>query len=190
MKVHFGGSIIGLKSKPNLYKEIRKIILELGHEITRDWVMQELGGPHISQSKMYELTIKAIRKSDIMILESSQDTSGVGQQLLLALENKIPVLVLINANNAKINIVGDFISKEHENYIFKKIYIESQLKEEISNFLIWAEGKKRYSRFNLVLEKELDNYLRQKALKNKTSKTEEIKKLILKDKKYSKYKQF
>ncbi len=37
------------------------------------------------------------------------------------------------------------------------------------------------SRFNLVLERDLDIYLKNKAKKNKTSKTQEIKNLILND---------
>jgi len=181
MKIHLGGCVAGLKSNPSLYKKIRKVIIDLGHQITRDWIIDELKGVHLSQEKMYELTFAAIKKSDLVILEASEDTAGLGQQLLMALENKTPILILENEKKNK-SIVGDFVSREQKKYILKKNYKSSNLKMEISSFITSMEGKAKYARFNLVLEKNLDNYLRDKAKKNKTSKTEEIKRLILEDK--------
>lgn len=45
----------------------------------------------------------------------------------------------------------------------------------------WVEENKRLVRFNLEIERELDNYLKEKAKQNKTNKSEEIRKLILED---------
>ena len=63
----------------------------------------------------------------------------------------------------------------------KQKYTKRNLNKTITDFLTWVESNKSIVRFNLEVEKELDDYLKEKAKQNKTSKSEEIRKLILAD---------
>lgn len=183
MKVHFGGSLPGLKKHPENYKEIRKQIISLGNTLTRDWVLDELkGSKTVSEKDMYELTVKAIKKTDVVILESSHDISAVGQQMLLALDNNLPVLLLVPDDVDKENsFVGNFTSSDQQRFIRKERYNLKNLNDILAKFFEWADGNLKFARFNLVIEKKLDNYLKDKAKTNNSSKTEEIKKLISQD---------
>lgn len=179
MKVHFGGSILGLRKYTDHYRRIREEILNLGHELTRDWIPQELSSPTIDGKAMYDLTEKAVKRADAIVLECSHDTSTIGQQMLLALENNLPVLLLFPAKtNKKSSFLGNFISLKHQEYLKKENYDDINISKTLGAFFSWAKNNLKYARFNLVIEKELDSYLRDRAHVNRTSKTEEIRKLI------------
>jgi len=182
MKVFFGGSLPRFKSNKEDYLEIRKAILGLKHKLTRDWLDEEIkGGIKRSHCEMYELTEKAIIEADAVILEYSHDISAVGQQLVLSLERGLPTLLLVkDSNNIENSPLSDwFVSSRHYKYLKKEKYKKKDLRKIIRNFLKWVEENKRIVRFNLELEKELDDYLKEKARQNKTSKSKEIRKLIL-----------
>jgi hypothetical protein len=182
MKVFFGGSLPRFKTNKEDYLAIRKVILDLKHKLTRDWINEEIKGRvKRSHHQMYELTEKAIKEADSVILEYSHDISAIGQQLTLSLERGLPTLLLVkDSNETEDSPLSDwFISSKHYKYIRKERYRRKYLRKIISSFLKWVEENKRLVRFNLEIERELDNYLKEKAKQNKTSKSEEIRKLIL-----------
>lgn len=156
----------------------------LKHQLTRDWIDEEIKGKiKRSHREMYELTEKAIKEADSVILEHSHDISAVGQQLVLSLERGLPTLLLVKDSNSIENspLSDWFIGFKHHKYLRKEKYKRDDLKKIISTFLKWVEENKRIVRFNLEIEKELDDYLKEKAKHNKTSKSEEIRKLVLED---------
>jgi hypothetical protein len=182
MKVHFGGKIDGLKNRPENYRAIRQAILKLGHEITRDWIEKEMKNEEtLSSQEIYDLTEKAIKEADAVILEYSDDASALGKQMLLALENEIPVLLLSTEENAT---DGTFASTKHKELIHKNKYDLKNVHKIVKNFFDWVKDNSKTARFNLVLDKKLDNYLRDKAKNNNSSKAEEIRKLVIEDMKH------
>lgn len=184
VKVFFGGSLPRFKTNKEDYLAIRKTILDLKHKLTRDWIDEETKGRvKRNHHEMYELTEKAIKEADTVILEYSHDISTVGQQLILSLERGLPTLLLVKDSNETENspLSDWFISSKHYKYLKKERYKRKYLRKIINNFLKWVEENKRLVRFNLEIERELNNYLKEKAKQNKTSKSEEIRKLILED---------
>jgi len=184
MKIFFGGTLPGFEINKDNYLEIRKVILSLGHKLTRDWINEEIKGKVIRKpSEMYDLTEKAIKDADSVILEYSHDIAAVGQQLVLSLQRNIPVLLLVkDSNSSEDSPLSDyFVSSKSFKYLKKEKYKSINLKKVISGFLRWVEENKAIVRFNLEIERELDDYLKEKAGKNKTSKSEEIRNLILED---------
>lgn len=184
MKVFFGGSGPGYRANKEDYQNIRRSILDLGHTLTRDWIDEEVKGQvKRTHNEMYELTEKAIKSADTVILDYSYNISAVGQQLLLALEKGVPTLLVArNSKDTKDSSLSDwFISSRHHKYLKKQKYTKRNLNKIITDFLTWVESNKSIVRFNLEVEKELDDYLKEKAKRNKTSKSEEIRKLILDD---------
>jgi len=184
MKVFFGGSLPGFKENKKDYIEIRKAIIASKNKLTRDWISEELeDNPKRSHSEMYELTEKAIKTADAVILEYSDHISAVGQQLILSLEQQLPTLLLIkDVYRAKMISSNDlFIGSKHRKYLRKEKYTEKSIKNTIEDFLKWAEDNKKLVRFNLELPRELDDYLKDKSKENNSSKSEEIRKLIQAD---------
>ncbi|MCX6727063.1 MAG: hypothetical protein NTY75_04665, partial [Candidatus Shapirobacteria bacterium] len=176
---HFGGLSDGVKNRLENYRAIRSSILDLGHEITRDWIEKELKGDEsLSSQEIYDLTEKAIKEADAVVLEYSDDASALGKQMLLALENEIPVLLL----SVKTNVSdGSFVSTKHKELIHKSHYSLDNIEEVLSKFFNWVSNNSKTARFNLELDKKLDNHLREKARINNSSKAEEIRKLIIDD---------
>lgn len=184
MKIFFGGSLHAFQENSKSYLEIRKTLLTLRQKLTRDWIREELRGKvKRNQNEMYELTEKAIHNADAVILEYTHNTSAAGQQLILALERGLPTLLLVkNSKNAEDSLLSDyFVNSKHYKYLKKERYNGTNVKKIIVGFLKWADQNRSIVRFNLELEKELDDYLKEKALANRTSKSEEIRKLVLED---------
>src|SRR5687768_6237632 len=101
MKVHFGGSVKKFRLYPDNYIYITEAIKVSGHELLRDWVTDEVKGITAPLELMYEYTNNAIKNADAVVLENSLSSTSVGQQLMLALQNNLPVLLLINDKLAK-----------------------------------------------------------------------------------------
>lgn len=184
MKVFFGGSLPGFEDNKKNYLKIREAVLSLGHKLTRDWVDEEIKGKVTrTQGEMYELTEKAINEADAVILEYSHNIGAVGQQLVLSLQRSIPVLLLVkNGNSSENSPLSDyFIGTKYYKNLKKEKYEIKTVKRLVSGFLRWVEENKSLVRFNLEIERELDDYLKEKAEKNGSSKSEEIRKLILRD---------
>lgn len=183
MKIFFGGSTQRFYEHKKDYLAIRKIILELGNSLTRDWVKLEMAGKTDVHTTYYDLVEKAIRGSNAVILDYTSMSSSAGEQLLMAVERGIPTLLLIDASEKiKVPPLHDFfISSNHLKYVKKEEFNQKNLQDKITQFLNWVKENKSIARFNLELEKELDDYLKKKAAKNVTSKADEIRKLILKD---------
>jgi hypothetical protein len=181
MKVHFGGSGTGLKKMEVKYFLIRKALKKLGCSLTRDWLSPAVIKKTPSTEVAFRETIKAISNSDAVILEGSYDTSSVGKQLILALNLELPVLILYYKKLNEKSSLDKFIDENSVKHIKKAVYTGKTLKTKLSDFLDWAGKNTKIVRFNLELERRLDNYLKGKAQRNKTSKSQEIRNLILDD---------
>lgn len=188
MKIFFGGSLPRFKTNRKDYIAIQQTIMDLGHTLTRDWIKEELDkkikrSPH----EMYELTEKAIKEADAVVLEYSHDISAVGQQLVLSLDRELPTLLLVkDSPKTEDSPLSDwFVSAKHYKYLNKHKYTPQELPGIVSKFFGWVEENKKLMRFNLEIERDLDDYLKTKAKIHKTSKSHEIRKLILEDMKNS-----
>jgi hypothetical protein len=181
MKVHFGGSGQGSQELYQSYIAIRDTIRELGYSIARDWLEPVVVKSTPSMENAYQKTVDAIKKSDAVVLEGTYDTSSVGKQLSTALELKLPVLILTYQSAKKDSSIDKFVSKDSANLIKKSFYTDKNIRKVLKDFFSWTEDKTKLVRFNLELERDLDNYLKAKAKKNNSSKAEEIRKLIQRD---------
>lgn len=179
MRIHFGGSSKGYRELKDTYLIIRRAILSLGHGIARDWLNLKVIKETKSLKEAFRQTEKAIGESEAVILEASYDSSSLGKQMIMAHNQNLPILLLIHKNYPKSPTLAQFIGKE--DFIKMRTYSEENIKKIVADFLEWVEKSTKPARFNLELDKKLDNYLRAKARANKTSKSEEIRKLILED---------
>jgi hypothetical protein len=180
MRVHFGGSLRGLKLHPDNYIQINDSIKNLGHDLLRDWVTEETKGMTASIGIMYEYTSNAIKNADVVVLENSLSSTSVGQQLMLALQNNLPVLLLVDESISESKAKeGIFISSNLSKLVQRKKYNKKNITRILNNFFKKSESEFSESRFNLVIDKKLDKYLKELARKNNSSKSAEIRRLIV-----------
>ncbi len=187
MKVHFGGSSKGFREYTNLYKLINETIKDLGHSISNEWVYNTETDQDTFTSK-FDGTLSGILKADALVLEKTVPSMEVGQQYHIGTERNLPILFLNYDEQTKKNSVESVENQENMNYlvdpsktslIYTATYNASNIKQLLKIFFTVVCERYKTARFNLVLERYLDNYLRDLALKHKTSKSEEIRRLIL-----------
>ena len=176
MNIFFGGSSSGLRKDQTSYVLITDNIKKLGGLLVNDWVNKGTEG--LTAEDSYKNTFDAIKKVQAVVLEATAQTSGLGQQLEIALLNNVPVLVL--TKNRKTNF-GNFVNPDKKFLVIVKKYNNDNLEKLIKEFIEQIGNNYSVARFNLVIDKELNIYLEDKAKRNKTSKTEEIRKLIIED---------
>ena len=179
MKVFFGGSLIGFNKNRDLYLGIRNEIVKQGNILTRDWVMEEIKGVVTKTSDMMVLTKKAIESSDAVIIESTNSVAAVGLQINFSIERGLPTLVLIQKDVSETELLESyFIEEKYHKFIKVEKYDIDSLEDVISNFLYWARTNRTIVRFNLEIQRDQDEYLKALAVKHRSNKSEEIRRLI------------
>lgn len=185
MKVFFGGTLPRFEEKKEDYIAIRQTLLDQGCTIMRDWIQEELEGKvKTTWPQRWRLVQEALKQSDACILDCTLMDVYVGEQLAMIVEKELPLLLLVDGSVKDVSdspLTDYFISKDHMQYIQKKIYTRDNVKTIIYDFLEWVKANRKIVRFNLEIEKNLDDYLKEKAKKHNTSKSEEIRKLVIKD---------
>lgn len=184
MKVFFGGTLPRFEEKKQDYLAIRNTLLNAGVKIMRDWIKEEVDKIPTTWNQRWDLVNEAMRKSDGCILDCTLMDVYVGEQLAMIVEKEIPLLLLVDGDDPTVHdspLTDYFISKDHLKFIQKRTYTQDTLEQIIKEFLGWVKNTKRLVRFNLEIEKNLDDFLKEKAKQNNTSKSEEIRKLILHD---------
>jgi len=132
----------------------------------------------LTSAESYQSSVNAIKISQAVVLEGTIPTAGVGQQLEISLSNKIPVLLITQTKNTDL---GKFTSLDKQKLITVKTYNLNNINSILKDFVNLVNKNHLDARFNLVINKELNNYLENKAKLKKTSKTEEIRSLIIED---------
>lgn len=197
MKAHFTCSTNQFEENFELYKTIRKNILQNGIKITRDWIYEEFNlrkkGIKKYSADVYEKTIQAILDADVVIIEGSIPSFHIGHQITIALQKNKPVLLLMQKlEKGKWPFIATYHNEyDRRNLLHVKKYTKRSLKTIIKRFL--KEYKKGPQvRFNLFLDSAIDSYLSWASFTYKKSKSEIIRDLVkknidLEDKKYKKY---
>lgn len=191
MKIFFSFSEKQILKHQKDYKQTREIIRSLGHTLTGDWLDKGIN----RAKKKKEITslirpeiISSILASDLIILDATMKSAGIGFQLAYSLEKEKPVLFLSQDPQQKLNKL--FAQAAESPLLTVKSYNQDNLKDIITDYLTNNGGSTRV-RFNLVMDKKHDNYIEWAAFTNNKSKTEIIKQAINKfmelDQDYQKY---
>ncbi len=181
MNVFFGCTTQKILKYKNSYEVIRKSILDLGHTLTRDWIPEAIEEASLNlkksrRSEIYDDVMNAILNSDVAIFEVSVPGMSVGHQITFSIEKSKPTLLLSRSLSKKTEDL--FIAGTKSPYlIFKDYRSNTQLPEIIKGFLS-SNSPTSKTRFNLVIERELNNYIEWAAFKYHLSKTEVIKSAI------------
>ncbi len=180
MRVYFNASLAGKTNRLSVYKEIIAILRELGHEVIADHVIkrdseavnQQTKAEH---SKDFQKARENIQKSDVMVVEGTHPSIGIGLLLGLALDMYKPVLILYLSMPHGL-LIGD------PNRLLTVVHYSEQqrkvLKDKIKSFMERSKNKLLKLRFNFMISHNQNDYLEWIAIRNRISKAEFIRNLV------------
>lgn len=199
MKVHFAASTSKINELGEQYSTICTLTKKMGHTITRDWLPEAIklinsGHTDIPREGVYDEVLKAILASDVVIAEGTTASFSLGHQITLGLSKGKPVLFLKNEDynaKSKKRFVSEFVDGIKNPLLTVAKYNSNTLPDILNDFLN-KNGASPIVKFNIILTKEIENYLDWASYAYKTNKSEFIRKLILehmanKDEKYQKF---
>ncbi len=156
-----------------LYKEICKKI-EDSKNTLYDGTFPHDTGAHEDHAS--QLT-KEIKKADALIVEATQSNFNLGRLITLALQQHKPVLMLQKEVNSTPIVIGSSRLVNVKSYKNADEDLDNLLKD----FIKIAKKQRLTYRFNLMLSRDIDIYLNDKAHEFAISKADYIRELISKD---------
>lgn len=180
MNVYFNASIAGKKRFPAEFKTIVSVIESLGHKVYSDHVLKRDPEAVNKQTRKqheadFQKAREEIQKSEVMIVEATYPSIGVGHTTTIALEMHKSVLIL-HQNDPHGLLIGD-----PNRLLFLKKYRagdKQMLKKIIRDFLEKASKRLLNVRFNLMIDETEENYLEWVSKIQKISKADYIRQLI------------
>jgi hypothetical protein len=180
MKVTFNCSTVRITEFKSFYRAAVSAIKE-EHTLVRDWIERSIdaienGKEPIPYSEIYQDVMSTILQTDVAIFDCTVKSMSMGHQLTFALDKNKPTLILVNKSEGPLENL--FISGNKSPLLTIKSYTsEAQITSIIKTFLR-SHGEHSKTRFNLVLDKSQDMYVRWASKRYNKSKTELIKQSV------------
>lgn len=180
MRVYFNASIAGKDKHIKEFEAITKTAEDLGCTVYKDHVLKRDASRVNNQTRLqhekdFRKARERIQNSDVMIVEASYPSIGVGYTMTIALEMNKPILVLYK-NDPHGLLVGD----PNRLLKLKKYDLKNKvgLKKAIYHFLENSKKRILNIRFNLMIDENEENYLEWISKKMNISKANYIRNLI------------
>lgn len=179
MKIYFNASLAGREKYQADFDSIVAICQQLGHQVIyqhmqRDYrqVNQQSRSEH---ERDFQQAKAEIKSADVMLVEASYPSIGVGHLLTLALQMYKPILVL-DQNTPHGLLIGDL-----NRLITIRKYIKTDknnTKTIINSFIKKSKSKLLQKRFNFMLTINQDSFLDGISQQQNISKANYIRRLI------------
>lgn len=169
--------VVFLASKDKKNNNQQKI-LDVLNKLKFTIIDGSLAKGEIEKSKQISNLTLEIKKTDGVVVEASSTDFDMGRQITLALQQHKPVLILQQKENTPPLILGS------TRLITTKIYHPENEKELQGIFQDFAKTMKKKSltyRFNLMLSRDINVHLMDKAQAEGVSKADYIRTLLVGD---------
>lgn len=124
-----------------------KVELISGNQIIDKMVLAK--DKKLSASQIYERERSLIQDSDMLIVEGSRPSLGVGSEITYALNLNKPVLVLVSTKYE--DRISPMIQGDPSETLFVRFYNEDNLKYKISDFISYVQAaKKRHGKLIVI----------------------------------------
>lgn len=172
LKVYFAAPTITSSERRELFEFIRLLILELGCGLTYDWMRDE---QQYSPGELFRKNSDGIREAEVVVAEVTFPSTGVGQQITLAMENQIPVIALHaawkkGASRFLAGGQGDLLRF----FKYEKDKLKSLLKRNLVNFGV----SERFVKFNFISTFDLNTQLDEISKAQGISRSELVRMII------------
>lgn len=200
MKIYFGASTSQFDRYKEYYFAVRDFLAEEGHVITRDWLQihrkdlvehpERLLVHRKGPEAVYKIAMKGFYDAEMMIAENTVPSFSNGHLMTLALQRKIPVLVIQLKNRPKRYLKKSFLEGINEPNLEIVDYDLDNYQDVLRSFLNKYEDYHKKHRFHLVIDEVEKRYLDWANHTYDESKTgiirDALRQRISDDKKYSK----
>jgi len=196
MKVFFTCTTTKFKQYKNNYRAIRNFLVKEGHIITRDWIQKvhlnskEFEDEENGSVKIYKLTRKALDEADILIVEDTVESFSNGHLITVALQRRIPVLVLWHTSKKRY-FSKSLIQGMEDPLLQISKYTMANYKNIIRAFLNKYANANEKHHFHLVINEAERRFVDWACFNKNRSRTEVIREALRKmmesDKKYLQY---
>lgn len=171
MFVYLSASYRYLNKNKDLYYKVVKILSNGGYQLISNWIEDK---NKLTPEQLFKQTEADIKKSDLLVAEVTQPSTGVGQQISLALSQKIPVIILMRSD---IKHEPRFTVGMKSPYI-KVIKYETNSLEEGLRKSLGNIKKDKYVKFNFITTRDINDFLEKTSKEKNVSKSEFLRKII------------
>lgn len=170
MKIVFLAPVQEGGKVPSEYKDILNEAKQLGHDLIDGFTKKEKD----SLQSYYKHVLSLIKTADAVVVEGTTLTVETSRFISAALQFRLPVLLLYKKNNPEAQIF------ETSRLLSLKKY-NANLPQLLERFFKQIHKQRLLYRFNIMLSREMDSYVMDKSRKQKVSKADYIRDLILRD---------
>jgi hypothetical protein len=180
MKVHFSVPLRDLGKHLATYDLIERTIKAEGHTLAKEWLQEyrdkQADPTHFSNEEWEDInssTLTAIQEADAIIIEASIPSFSMGYISALALARKKPLLMLFNSRPQPYILDSSNSLKRAEVY-----HNEEQLQVVVASFLKDIDVDANNLRFNMVLDREIYNFLNWESVNTGKTKAQIIREVL------------
>ena len=181
MLVHFIAPVEGLKENIDNLRLVVKTLRDQGHELARDWLDEAYEGevaPKVDSAPVWQSVIQhnfeAIAKAEVLIADISYDSTAIGFQIAMAVQQKKPTLLILREGRK----VSRFTWNIPSSFLSRVEYNKDTIADVIKPFLEENDIGTKDMRFNFFIDRQIYNYLRWAALKTGKTKAEVLRELV------------
>ena len=185
MIIHFTSARTSVVKDIETLRKVVSVIHRSGYTLARDWIepqyhiLKSGTGSDINSEQIYTTNIDAIERSDLVIIEGTEKSFGLGFQVATALHKKKPVLLLTKrVSSASRGYLSRGIK---DPLLTRKEYGDNDLEKIVGDFIKDNMIKNKDLRFNFVIDRQIYNHLRWRSFKSGKTKAEVVRDLLLKD---------
>lgn len=171
MFVYFSSSSQFINENKDIYNKIINVLSKNGYSLISNWV-DDKSKPN--PEKLFEEASDAIRKSDLLVAEITNPSTGVGQQISLAIAWKLPVIMLIKENvkdSSRFTLGMDSPLLKKVEYNFSSI--ELKLHKSLEKI-----KKNNFVKFNFLSTRDINDFLEKRSCSKGVSKSEFLREIV------------
>jgi len=170
LKVYFACVAIPGEERRQVYARVRQMLLDLGCELTYDWMLDPQKN---TPAELFAKTDQAIKDADVVVAEVTFPSTGAGQQITLATFRKIPVIAL----RGDWEQPSKFTSGAQGDLMRYFDYNESNLKKILGDTLKKIKTE-RFVKFNFISTPEINKLLEVESEKLGQSRSQLLRQII------------
>ena len=180
MKVHFSATLQDIDNRIGNYEVVVNAIKGSGNELVRDW-LQEYRSSRANKhdfteeewQNINEETLGAVQSADAVILDVSVSSFSMGYIAATALANKKPLLMLFDRTPQPYILNSSNSLKRSE--VYKNF---DDLERIVTAFLREIDVDANNLRFNMVLDREVYNYLNWESVNSGKTKAQIVREVL------------
>lgn len=184
MIIHFITSSRDIESNIENSRLVVDALHENEHILARDWVevayQRALKGSEadkVTWQMIAKENFEAIARADAVIADITVDSTAIGYQIAMAVQQKKPTLLILKQGS----VAPPFTWNIPSSFLSRVEYTTDNIKKKITPFLKDNDIPTKDLRFNFFIDRHIYNYLRWASTSSGKTKAEILRELVLKE---------